>query len=73
MKKAKPDKRLPALVKSKMYERGIKGEEMATYLHMCPGTYYRRMNNPEEFTIANLKVFCNKLKIDKATLVEAML
>lgn len=73
MQKQKPDRRFPALVKSKMYERGIKGDEMATYLHISPTTYYRRMNHPEEFTVGNLKVFCDKLKIDKTILIEVML
>lgn len=73
MQKQKANRVFPALVKSKMYEKGIKRDEMATYLHISVSTYQRRMNNPEEFTVANLMVFSEKLKIEKSSIVEAIL
>lgn len=74
MKKPKTNKRFPMLIKTRMFEMGINRDEMAVYLHMSVSTYNRRINhNPEEFTIGNLKVFCNKLKIDKTALMDAML
>lgn len=74
MKKKKVDKRLPALIKAAMFENGISRDEMAVYLHVSVSTYNRRMNHyPEEFTVNNLRVFKDKLKLDPHALAEAML
>lgn len=74
MQKQKPDKRLPALIKGAMFEIGISRDEMAVYLHISVSTYNRRMNHhPEEFTVNNLRVFKEKLKLDKSALAEAIL
>lgn len=73
MRKQKPDKRLPALIKGGMCRMGISGAEMAVYLHISTSTFTRRMNQPEDFTLGDIKVFMDKLKVDKAALLDAII
>lgn len=63
MRTPKTNKQLSLFIKSKMCLMGISSAEMAVYLRISSSTFSRRMNNPEDFTVANLKVFCDKLKI----------
>ena len=51
-------------VKARMVELGISGEEMAKELKMNPATFYRKMkNNWNDFSVENLYVFKDVLKM----------
>lgn len=51
-------------VKARMVELGISGEEMAKELKMNPATFYRKMkNNGNDFSVENLYVFKDVLKM----------
>ena len=51
-------------VKARMVELGISGETMAKELKMNPATFYRKMkNNGNDFSVENLYVFKDFLKM----------
>ncbi|MDD3393919.1 MAG: hypothetical protein PHG19_04675 [Anaerotignum sp.] len=73
MRKQKTDNRFPALIKGGMCRMGVSSAEMAVYLRISSSTFSRRMNQPDDFTLGDIKVFMDKLKVDKAALLDAII
>lgn len=45
-------------------------EEIATQLHMCPATFYNRLNAPENFRVGELRKLENLLHLDRKKIDE---
>lgn len=58
------DRNLVAQIKSALISRGLEEKDLWESLHMCRSTFYRRMKNPGEFTLNDLRVIQKRLKCD---------
>ena len=57
-KPTKPFRKVASVIKDYADECGIKITDVALRLGMCSATLYNKLNNPENFTLQELKRVC---------------
>lgn len=66
------DKKLASKIKSLRAGEGIKVCDLAKKARITPNTYHRRIKNPEQITISELRTYIKVLKIPKEDILDAL-
>ena len=71
-KNDKRDFQLVKNIRGRAKAYGLNMSDVAEHLGICSKTFYNRLNNPEDFTLGNLRDLAKILKISAEELQEAI-